>query len=197
MVIVISNPTSLKDEHLIINQLFEEGLEYFHLRKPGCSVIELTELLDQIAPGSHSKISLHQHHELADSYGMQRLHFTEENRRSLNKGLIDKQMKEKRFSTSIHTPEEYPDLSSSFDYVFFGPVFNSISKPGYNSILKNGFKLPALRKTKMIALGGIDSSKIKEVKDFGFDGAGILGSIWNDSKNAVNNFKSIKKEWLR
>lgn len=198
MVIVISNPTSIKDEHLIINQLFDAGLECFHLRKPGSSPNELQYLLSRIEKKNHSGIALHQHHELADSFGIHRFHYTGEDRKSLTKKDLDKHNeKAETISTSIHDLEEYQMLSCSFDYVFFGPVFNSISKPDYNSTLKSDFKIPLLRKIKMIALGGIESSKITRIKEYGFDGAAVLGNIWTDPKKSIANFKSIKQEWER
>jgi thiamine-phosphate pyrophosphorylase len=198
MVIVISNPTSLKDETLIINQLFDEGLEFFHLRKPGCSLEYMHSILKEINSKHHSKVSLHQHHELADTFGLNRLHYTEESRRQLNESELNKQiLNGKIISSSIHNAEEYKTLSSHFDYAFFGPVFNSISKSGYNSIINDDFKIPDFRKTKMIALGGIDKEKINRIKKYGFDGIGVLGNIWIESKNAVSNFKNIKKEWER
>ena len=33
MIILISNPAPVKDEHKIIRQIFDEGLDVFHLRK--------------------------------------------------------------------------------------------------------------------------------------------------------------------
>jgi thiamine-phosphate pyrophosphorylase len=196
MVIVISNPTSLKDEADLINQLFDEGLEIFHLRKPGSSLNELTLLLNQIDDRHHSKVSLHQHHVLNALFGLTRIHFTEEKRKQLSAKEIN-EFKENKIitSSSIHDQEKYETVSPHFDYVFLGPLFNSISKPGYKSIAKDDFRVPLARETKIIALGGIDNSKITKVKEYGFDGFAALGNIWKDSENAIRNFKKLKKEW--
>jgi thiamine-phosphate pyrophosphorylase len=192
MVIVISNPVSVKDEHQIINQLFDEGLEIFHLRKPECSKSEIADLLEKIDSRHYTKIALHQHHEIAETFGMQRLHFTEESR----KQMTDMKVPEKKIlSSSIHAPEDSKTVSPFFEYVFLGPVFDSISKPGHRSILNQGFKLPEIKKTKLIALGGVDNSKIQEVKGYEFDGIAVLGHIWKETKNAVSNFRLIKTEW--
>jgi thiamine-phosphate pyrophosphorylase len=196
MVIVISNPASVKDEALIINKLFDEGLERFHLRKPGSSINETNLLLKQINIHNHHKISLHQHHELGASFGINKIHYTEENRKKLvEKNFLKHKEKEKVFSSSIHNLVEYQTLSPLFDYVFFGPVFNSISKPGYNAVIGDDFRIPVLRNTKIIALGGIDNSKIGRIKEYGFDGIALLGNIWNDPEKAIENFKNTKKEW--
>jgi thiamine-phosphate pyrophosphorylase len=195
MIIIISNPTSVKEEHVIINQLFDEGLEFFHLRKQEYSIREQCLLLERIDVKYRSKISLHQHHEIADMFGIERFHYPEEYRKRLNEVVINEHKEKKNLlSTSIHELKESENISH-FDYVFFGPVFNSISKPNYNSTLKKDFKIPALRKTKMIAIGGIDSQKIKKAKEYGFDGIAVLGNIWTEPEEALNNFKSLKKEW--
>jgi thiamine-phosphate pyrophosphorylase len=40
-VIVISNPTVIQNEANLINDLFNEGLSCFHLRKPNASEAEI------------------------------------------------------------------------------------------------------------------------------------------------------------
>ncbi|MNH43075.1 Thiamine-phosphate synthase [compost metagenome] len=47
------------------------------------------------------------------------------------------------------------------------------------------------RKTKIIGLGGITHQNIQEVKQLGFDGTAVLGTIWNNKTTAINNFKSL------
>ena len=44
-IIVISNSDDLVDEHHIIEQLFEEGLDCFHLRKPYKNIEELEQFM--------------------------------------------------------------------------------------------------------------------------------------------------------
>ncbi len=52
-VIVISNPTVIHNEAKLINQLFNEGLPHFHLRKPNISESEMESLLHQIDAKFH------------------------------------------------------------------------------------------------------------------------------------------------
>ena len=73
--IVISNPISISSEAQIINNLFNEGLRYFHLRKPNESMENIERLLAQIHPSFYPNIALHQHHQLASKFGIKRLHF--------------------------------------------------------------------------------------------------------------------------
>jgi len=83
---------------------------------------------------------------------------------------------------SVHSFEEL----KNFDYkeiILIGPIFDSISKPGYKSKfskeeLKTGIANWHSR-TKLYALGGIDSENIGELAELGFDGAAVLGAVWN------------------
>ncbi len=195
MIIVISNPTPVEREHNIINALFDEGLGIFHLRKPGYSRKEFNQLLVNIDKRHHSRIAFHQHHELADYFGSNRLHYPETDRINYQQELINSNLSGFAVSTSIHHVATYISLPPLFDYCFLSPVFNSISKPEYLSLLTPNFKLPLKTKTKLIALGGISIAKIPEVKKFDFDGIAILGSIWKNPVTAIPNFKTIQQAW--
>lgn len=197
MLIIISNPTGIPDEASIINALFDEGMEIFHLRKPGVSIEELRKLLEEIESSYHDKIALHQHHALAKDYGLKRLHFTEAARKEVHEeDLPILKQSGNILSTSIHEVEEYERLSAYFIYTFFGPVFNSISKQGYTSTITNGFVFPVVeRGTKVIALGGIDESSIGKAIKMGFDGVAALGTIWQKPNEAVQRFKGLQKAW--
>lgn len=59
MVIIISNPLPIKDEHEIINRLFDEGLELFHLYKPSFSKEETENFIQQIPAEYRNRIVLH------------------------------------------------------------------------------------------------------------------------------------------
>jgi thiamine-phosphate pyrophosphorylase len=188
LVIIVSNPTALKNEAVHINELFNQGMQLFHLRKPTFTLNQMEELLKQVEPKNYHLISLHQHHELAEKYNMKRIHFPEFRRKETNETELQK-WKEKGFtlSTSIHDLEEYKNLSDIFDYVFYGPVYASISKPDYKPKLDG---LPKLkqeeRKIKLIAIGGVDADKIMTLKDAGFDGVALLGAVWNSLNTGMN-----------
>lgn len=192
--IVISNPTAVDDESTIINNLFQAGLKYFHVRKRDSDINMVRQLLNGIAPQFHARISLHQFHEIANEFGIQRLHYTEQARMRSNAQKWQMQAKEGfTLSTSVHDITTLHTLAH-FDYAFYGPVFNSISKPGYKSTLPADFKLDRSNiKTKVIALGGVDGSNLTKVRAMGFDGAAILGTIWNDPDKAISHFNKLKE----
>ncbi|MFA6082850.1 thiamine phosphate synthase [Mucilaginibacter sp.] len=192
--IVISSPTVVDDESTIINNLFQAGLKYFHVRKRDNDINMVRQLLNRIAPQFHARISLHQFHQIANEYGIQRLHYTGQARMLSNAQKWQVQAKEGfTLSTSVHDITALHTLAH-FDYAFYGPVFNSISKPGYQSTLPANFKLDRSNiKTKVIALGGVDGSNLTKVRAMGFDGAAILGTIWNDPDKAISHFTELKE----
>jgi len=87
------------------------------------------------------------------------------------------------------------ESASRYDYVFFGPVFDSISKedhkPGYNlasmyDVFNNNDKIKAL------ALGGVDADKISTCYETRFSGVALSGFLW-ESDNPVERFDEARK----
>jgi thiamine-phosphate pyrophosphorylase len=73
-------------------------------------------------------------------------------------------------------------------------VFDSISKQGYKGVAANDFYLRNEQKPlQVIALGGIDAQHIQPVTNMNFDGAALLGAIWGEPENAIENFKLCKQ----
>jgi len=186
--IVIAHPKMLKDEALLVNQLFDAGLPIFHLRKPEADEAAHRKFMDGILPQYHNRIALHHFHALANDYNIKRLHHTERFRKS---STVCDFSQPYTFSTSIHQLAEI-DQISHYHYSFFGPVFNSLSKPGYMGITDARFSVNKSKTTKLIALGGIDLNNIDQVKAMNFDGFALLGSIWNEPAQAIINFKKIQ-----
>ena len=185
--IVISDPVCFEEEADLINQLFEQGMPVFHLRKPDGDIASYGRLLSSIVPSYHDRIALHQFHELVKDFPLiSRLHYPESFREK-----ACKYSGKYRLSTSIHSLNKLEELND-FDYTFYGPVFDSISKPGYAGLNVAALEIPqAVNRTKLIALGGISIEKVHSLKLMGFDGMAVLGSIWNDKKQAVASFKSL------
>ena len=197
MLIVISSPSMIEEEATHINALFEAGMTLFHLRKPDAAKEEIRELLKKIEPRYHHQIALHQYHELAEEFKIERLHFTKEKRDQTNEEVLIK-LKEGNYilSTSIHTIEEYKNISPKFEYIFFGPVFNSISKQGYKAAVTADFVFPVeYDRPKVIALGGIENNNIQQVVKMNFKGIAVLGMIWRKPEKCVEQFKAMQKAW--
>jgi thiamine-phosphate pyrophosphorylase len=134
-----------------------------------------------------------------EAYDIHRWHFTERHRMGHpQKGDPPLQtLKEQGYilSTSVHDLQTLQQLPSLFSYAFFSPVFDSISKQGYKGVVEDGFLLgSAGMPVRVIALGGIDAGNIQRVINMNFDGAALLGTIWNEPAKAIDNFKIIQKE---
>jgi len=85
---------------------------------------------------------------------------------------------------SAHSFEELKEMENR-EIALIGPVFDSISKQGYKSkFSKEELKAGISQwhgRAKLYALGGINAKNICELKELGFDGAAVLGGVWNDA----------------
>lgn len=191
--IVITNPISILNEINTIHALFECGLELLHVRKPDFSKEEMKLFLSKIKHEYRSRLVLHQQHQIALDFGINRIHFSENARVSSDLEVIDNREGFIK-STSTHTMADFNKLDHCFEYAFLSPVYQSISKPDYKSDL-NAEKAIAERtnfKTKLVALGGISTQNIEKTFHLGFDDVALLGSIWNTNQ-PKQNFKLCQK----
>lgn len=187
--IVITNPSAISGEISIIDSLFEEGLSLLHIRKPEFYEVEMARFIDQLKVEFRSNLVLHSHHQLAEDFGINRIHFSEKGRKDSH-DFPTRFSKPCRYSTSTHSIEDFNSLGKDFEYAFLSPVFKSISKENYHPTedLFDALKSRTNFNTKVIALGGIDAENIKRTLKSGFDNVALLGSIWN-SENPVKQFK--------
>lgn len=190
MLIVISYAAAIANEAHFINSLFDEGLQLFHLRKPEASASEIQQLLKDINPVHHLKISLHQHHAIAKTFRIKRLHFPEAARKNTRaEEYIHLKQEGYSLSTSVHDLEE--NVAEVFNYAFYGPVFNSISKKGYTSTIAENSKLKT-ENPKLIAIGGVDENNCTKAFEMGFAGVAVLGAIWQ-SAEPIKQFKKLHR----
>ena len=194
MLLIVSSPIKIESESAVINSLFAGGLTLFHLRKSNHKLEDIRQLLEGIEKKYLSRIVLHQEHYLAEEFGINRIHFKEIDRLKLkdsdfeemkNLGLI--------YSTSVHSIEEYFCLNDVFNYAFYGPIFESISKPGYKPKKEIDFKNRKEKSIKFIGIGGITINNYREVFEKGLDGIALCGTIW-EAENQLIAFESINNE---
>ena len=188
--IVITNPSAIFNEINIIDSLFEEGLSLLHSRKPDFSEVEMARFIHQIKVEFRSNLVLHSHHQLAEDFEINRIHFSEKEKNHLHEFPARFSKTCRYNSTSTHSIEDFNSLEKDFEYAFLSPVFKSISKENYHpeKDLFDALKSRTNFRTKVIALGGIDPDNIKKTLENGFDDVALLGSIWNSEK-PVKQFK--------
>lgn len=183
--IIITPPTNLKDETVICNILFSYGLQLLHLRKPGAERIVYEKFIQHIEPCYRNRIVIHDHYELADDYLLHGIHLkSTEAERYI-------QYSNKIVSISCHNTKEIQNLPFKPAYCFLSPIFDSISKEGYNSHFDT---LPDLSNidVPVIALGGITPEKIDTCRIAGFKGVAVIGYIWKKPAEALARFKHLK-----
>ena len=196
--ILMTPPSYFVEEDKIITALFEEGLDILHLRKPNTAPMYAERLLTLIPEQYHKRIVVHGHFYLKEEYKLKGIHLSERN-------PIAPENYKGHLSRSCHTLEELKANKKGHDYLFFNPVFDEISKPNYMGNytpeeIRKAHKAGIIDK-KVIALGRIDAENIKQVKDYGFGGAAVLGGIWDkfdtccnrDYACLIEHFKKLKK----
>lgn len=196
--IILSDPSMLAGEDVLINALFEAGMACLHLRKPTASFEVLNSMISKISPDFRNKIVMHQHYSLAFQYGLQGIHLPEQTRKDIDTrswlDLLDKiDQHGMTLSTAVHSKQALMKVPPIFDYVLMSPVFSSISKPGYAP--QEDMNIGSISHVaKVFALGGIDAKNISKLKGMGYQGAAILGAIWQEPASALDNFLKIKNQ---
>jgi thiamine-phosphate pyrophosphorylase len=162
---IITSPENFEGEQAFIERMFEFGLETLFVRKPNLS----KNLIEQWLLGINCK---------------------------WRKKILP-------WQGSAHSFEELRKMGN-MEIVLLGPVFDSISKRGYKSKfskeeLKAGIaewrRFIGDGSKKLYALGGVNAKNIGELKEMGFDGAAVLGGVWNYADPAAT-FESILSAML-
>ncbi len=109
-IVVLSNSNKYENEEMIVIEMFKQGLQHFHLRKPSLSKSAIMTYLDAIPKEHHNKIILHSKHILANTYNVQGIHLTKKHRTNYFKTwLTIKLIKLKnpniKITTSFHSLE--------------------------------------------------------------------------------------------
>ena len=201
---MISAPDFLPGEAEAVTALLEAGAWRVHVRKPAAGSDSIARLLEHIPAALYSRISLHDHHELAARFGVGGVHLNSRNPSVPDGfgGLV---------SRSCHSISELSQYGPVCDYMFLSPVFDSISKSGYTS----RFSLEEIRRRivagsdvatarmdvmssdgelsgrdqgngdcrpvdweRVFALGGVCPDNIRLLEETGFGGAAVLGYLW-------------------
>lgn len=191
-VIIITSPDFIENESEKLVKLFKAGVDFIHIRKPDLTLRDVKNLIEDIPYEFRKRIRLHGHFELFNEFNLAGAHL---NRRNPKAPLIVSSL-----TASIHSLDEIEKISKSinYDYLFLSPVYNSISKKGYMSKFDLGNIKNAIKDKKIIGLGGVKPSNLKELKDTGFIGGTLMGYVWENQFDKViseleNSLLEIKK----
>lgn len=188
--IVITSPIPVKDEASIIECLVSEGISRVHLRRPSLSETGMRRLIESLPSSCYSYLSLHDHYHLAQEYGLGGIHLNGRNRcpqPMVEYGIL---------SCSCHSIAEL-NQRQGYSYKFLSPVFDSISKAGYNrAFSREELSVAAhcgIIGDDTIALGGVTPALLPLVVEMGFGGAAFMGAIWQSSGSPEEFVKSLKR----
>lgn len=193
--IVYSIPYEISNEAKKINALFANGMEEFHLRKPGYSKSQYRNLIQSIKEEYHSKIVLHDFFSLTKKFGVKGVHVDSDSFNGLFGKLYYYSLTSKKkiqITTSVNSFNELKKLPSLFTAAMLGPVFTKFSEQN----VKENYDFFELRKLvkdsklPIYAMGGIDLNTKKNVERIGFHGVVLQSGIWksDDIFNAFNAF---------
>ena len=197
-IIIISSSERSDIEPGIVTQLFENGLDIFHLRKPKLSTGELSTYIKEIPKGFHNRIVIHSHHKLARKYNLMGVHITKGHRKNKLRTWINLKLNRMKnpqlvVSTSFRNIANLFEDDFNYSYVFLSPVFDSLTHKFQSGFTPHSLR-SALSKTKhkVIARGGIDIHSLEKVTELGFEGMALYSSIWK-SKEPVKQFLAIRE----
>lgn len=189
--VVISPEGERADEADALSEMVALGLGRYHVRKPAWSHEQLRVWLSSLDRLVRMRCVLHTHHDLVESQVLLGRHWR-------GSHAVPVQPGPGFSSRSCHTLDELEPTLGVFSSVFFSPVFPSISKVGrlpnsdltlVSTILRS--RSERLRSTDVLALGGLDASRITSAAAWGFDGVAVLGAVWH-AENPVEAFRRIQ-----
>ncbi|HEY0610908.1 MAG TPA: thiamine phosphate synthase [Chitinophaga sp.] len=197
MLLVITHADHLPGETERWKELLSAGADAILLRKPGWSEDAYVQVLEQTDPACYPKMLIAQHWHLQQRYGMMGVHLSESLRQESSEELLTTQRnKGCLLSTSVHDATALPAMTDQWDFLLYGPVFDSISKPGHQRRMSAGFRQHQwVSGARVMALGGVQRSNAGILKAMGFHGLALLGAIWQTPDKAVAHFIEIKKAW--
>lgn len=155
--IAITPEVPRKDEVDRIRAIIGEGWDRVHLRWPRAGVEEYLSVLDRLTPQEREHVVLHSRDKEVIALEHPALHG--------------------RDSRSCHSLEEVGKDFDRFRYSFLSPVFDSVSKQGYQA----AFTLEQLSLVRpewsVVALGGVTPETLPRLRRYNFVGYAVLGYL--------------------
>lgn len=177
-VVIISPEDKFPHEIERVIQYFEQGLSFFHLRKPTWNKDSLARYIEKIPQSFRQYVILHSHYELVEVFGLKGIHITGKTY-SLRDHYVNYDY---HLSISTHSFEEIEALGSHYSYAFLSPIYNSISKNNYRTpFTRDSLKFFLSQQSlpcPVVALGGITVDNFSKTLELGFTGGAFLGGAW-------------------
>lgn len=200
--IVISPEAADPRELSAMAGFFADGLDCYHVRKPAWPRVELAAWLRRVPVDLHLHLILHTHHDLANEFGIGGVHERDDSEgRERVGGVLSTLFR----SRAAHDLPALRAALGCVDRVVLSPVFPSFSKPGHTSAGRLPHSVIATllatrpaaeRRTEVVALGGVDRTRLAACRALGFDGVAVFGAIWQ-AADPVAVFHDLKNQIVR
>ncbi len=197
-VILITTDSFFVEEDIILNALFEAGLDRLHMRKPNSEPVLCERLLTLLPEKWHHKIVVHDHFYLQKEYDLKGIHLNSRNPEPPHDY-------HGHMSRSCKSLDEITEWKKKCDYVFLSPVFDnplpSLQREPYQMEELIEARKKRIIDEKVIALGGVNVENVRKAKELGFGGIGIMSAVWqnfdfhksDNFKNLIDYFKKIRE----
>ena len=199
--VVITNPYDIKFETDRINQMFREGLDELHIRKPKCDIETMRKFIQKIDADFHHKIVLHSNYSLVNTFDINKIHLPHnwKSNFATNFYLDYVLLKGKKVSRSMTIGgcrALYKPIKGINELVL-GPVFARASYTINNQQIPTENLEKGLRHSKLpvTALGGVTSQTLEFFKNVGFDGVAMQSGVWK-MPDPVAAFIEIRDHYI-
>ena len=100
------------------------------------------------------------------------------------------------FSCKNSLDPQKNDINNRFDYYSFGPIYFSKTKMSQNGTIDiNKISSQMDIKKVNVAIGGINSKNLAQIKQKGFDCAAVCNGIYHDLDKIERNITEMLKVW--
>jgi thiamine-phosphate pyrophosphorylase len=199
-IVIVSTPQSSFEEAKMVNELFEEGLEYFHLNKRKDSLRDYTTYLERIYPHYRNRVIIHQYPHLVKKYDLAGLHIGRSVRKEGFSGWIQHKFhkliyKNRMLVMSCKRLSTLQKHASKYNYAMLGPVFtiepSGKATPNFNpKITSNSDEFVD---GTVLAGGDLTFEQLPELHKFGFKGVALREIIWRYPSGPVEAYRKVKE----
>ncbi len=194
---VMSSPDMVQDEAEIINEMFRNGLEYYHIRKPDFQEKDMIKYVEKIEEQYRNRLVIHDFYHLSRAFNLRGIHIKRENFVSVFLWLFviifKWRYKIKHVSTSFHSLGDIRSNISGFEYVFLTPMFRK-KQDGNREMVYSEKQLRYVLKNssnRIFAMGRTKAEDIDLLKNLKFDGLCLMNTIWRED-DPLKTFLDIR-----
>ncbi|MFD1396943.1 thiamine phosphate synthase [Kroppenstedtia eburnea] len=198
----VTDPRKSVKEWVSVCRKAGEWLDWIHLRKPGASTAELQDwgltLIREVGVDP-KRLTVNGNVEVAENLGCGGVHLPE---RHPVDTIFTGGGNRRRVGCSVHSRDSAREKEQQgADYLFFGHVFASDSKPGRKPRgIRQLRQVTAAVNIPVIAIGGITPERLPQLSTTGCAGVAVISAIADapDPAAAARRLKqALQLEWVK